>query len=479
MTTQGGTLDCAVCVIGAGPAGSSTALRLAQLGHDVCLIERDTFPRHKIGESLPPSILPVLETLGLREVMETAGFLRPRAAVVQWAGQRSSRAYGPEVAGFQVDRGMFDALILNEARVAGVRVLQPARAYRPYRVNGGWHVPLRGHEAVREVRAQFLVDAAGKHAALPRQPVATSAPTAAIYAYWQTPCGTGPETLVEAGSDAWYWAAPLPDGSFNAAVFVDRAQCAGLTQADRETLYRDYLRRSELLSPCLAGARLSPIRICDAGSHADEIPVDDTSLKVGEASCAIDPLSSQGVQSAMASAVQASIVINTILRRPENAVLARRFYKDRQQETRDQHIALAQTHYARHAQTKHATPFWHKRAASARRHDARADIPPVTDLLKADVTLQRAPDASVDTAPVVAGNQIKPGAALSHPALSRPVVYLGDCELAPLLDHLSSHPTARKLHGDWAEMIGHDRAAEVLSWLWENRIVQPLGTPRL
>lgn len=467
-------LDCSVCVIGAGPAGASTALRLAQLGHDVCLIERDLFPRHRIGESLPPSILPVLETLGLREAMEAAGFLRPRAAIVHWAGAVASRDYGPEVAGFQVDRGLFDALVLNAARAAGAQVLQPARAYRPYRDERGWCIPLRGHAAVREVRARFLVDAAGKHAALPRQSTATSAPTAALYAYWETPEGMGPETRVEAGSDAWYWGAPLPDGSFNAAVFVDTAQCAGLTGDNREALYHEHIRRSELLSPCLAGARLGPIRVCDAGSHADSGPADHDSLRVGEASCAIDPLSSQGVQSAMASAVQASIVINTMLNEPQHADLARRFYSDRQKEARERHMKLAQGHYARHAEMAGGSSFWRRRAGQAAPSDTVLEAAPVTGSLKADVVLRCAADASVDVMPVVAGDRIKPGMALRHPALSRPVVYLGGCEIAPLLQHLTAHPTARQLHYDWSEKVGHDRAANVLSWLWRHGIVQPV-----
>src|SRR5262245_41249868 len=47
-----------VCIIGAGPAGSALAIRLAQLGHDVCIVERAVFPRSHIGESLSPGIWP-------------------------------------------------------------------------------------------------------------------------------------------------------------------------------------------------------------------------------------------------------------------------------------------------------------------------------------------------------------------------------------------------------------------------------------
>ena len=44
-----------VCVIGAGPAGSIFATRMAQLGHQVHLIERQRFPRAHLGEFLAPA----------------------------------------------------------------------------------------------------------------------------------------------------------------------------------------------------------------------------------------------------------------------------------------------------------------------------------------------------------------------------------------------------------------------------------------
>ena len=40
-----------VCVVGAGPAGSVFAARMAQLGHEVRLIEQERFPRGRLGES--------------------------------------------------------------------------------------------------------------------------------------------------------------------------------------------------------------------------------------------------------------------------------------------------------------------------------------------------------------------------------------------------------------------------------------------
>ena len=52
-----------VVIAGAGPAGSTACYLLAGLGFRVLLLEKSEFPRYRIGESLTPSILPVLDFL--------------------------------------------------------------------------------------------------------------------------------------------------------------------------------------------------------------------------------------------------------------------------------------------------------------------------------------------------------------------------------------------------------------------------------
>ena len=64
-----------VIIAGAGPAGSTACFLLAGLGYRVLLLERSNFPRYRIGESLTPSILPLLDFLKLRAKIESAEFL--------------------------------------------------------------------------------------------------------------------------------------------------------------------------------------------------------------------------------------------------------------------------------------------------------------------------------------------------------------------------------------------------------------------
>jgi len=55
-----------VAVIGGGPGGSSAAAHLARGGLSVTLFERDVFPRFKVGESLVPATMLMLERLGVQ-----------------------------------------------------------------------------------------------------------------------------------------------------------------------------------------------------------------------------------------------------------------------------------------------------------------------------------------------------------------------------------------------------------------------------
>jgi 2-polyprenyl-6-methoxyphenol hydroxylase-like FAD-dependent oxidoreductase len=54
-----------ICVVGGGPAGAVAAMRLAQLGHDVVLLEKADFPRRHVGEGLSPGTWPLLRYLDI------------------------------------------------------------------------------------------------------------------------------------------------------------------------------------------------------------------------------------------------------------------------------------------------------------------------------------------------------------------------------------------------------------------------------
>src|SRR5476649_354390 len=110
-----------VIVVGGGPAGAATALQLARAGVDVTLIERARFPRRKVcGEYQNAGAVSALDRLGLLDAIRQASFglrglrlVPPGAPAVELPFAHESLA---------CDRATFDALILDAAQAAGVRV---------------------------------------------------------------------------------------------------------------------------------------------------------------------------------------------------------------------------------------------------------------------------------------------------------------------------------------------------------------------
>ena len=64
---------CDVLVVGGGPGGSTAAALLAQKDFSVLVVERESFPRFHIGESLLPANVPLLDRLGVHDALRKAG----------------------------------------------------------------------------------------------------------------------------------------------------------------------------------------------------------------------------------------------------------------------------------------------------------------------------------------------------------------------------------------------------------------------
>ena len=314
-----------VCVIGAGPAGSTFAARMAQLGHDVCLVERQSFPRRQLGELLSPGVLPLLDMTGARQSVEAARFRRVRTVRVKWERAAEVRE-DPREQGLIVDRGEFDRLLLERAKALGVRILQPATMRTCDRGHGGWTLGVETQGRIVRLDADFLANARGRAGggAGPRQQTARR--TLALYGYWRG-SGLPQEPHIEAGEEAWYWGVPLPDGTYNTLVFVDVRRFRERKQETLAARFLELLRRSGIMAECSDAQLVSPVSAIDATPYLDRDSATSSTIKLGDAALAIDPLSSSGVQKAIQGALQAAIVANTLLCRRDMTVPALEFYR--------------------------------------------------------------------------------------------------------------------------------------------------------
>jgi flavin-dependent dehydrogenase len=469
---------CEVCVIGGGPAGAVAAWKLARLGHAVLVVERAAFPRPHVGEALSPGIWPQLDLLGLTGAVCAAGFHPTSTAMVRWSHVRAETVHHPDPPGLMVDRGRFDLLLLEHARRAGARLVQPGLALAPRRTAHGWIVPVRTPQGDRWVRASFLVDAGGRSSRLGNRRKRTGPPTLALHGTWVRTGGWGGETRVEAGPDEWLWAAPRPDGTLSAMAFVDveRYRSARMAGISREALYRSVLARSALLAEVLAAELVGSTGVCDATCWHDPEPVGDRLLKIGEAAFALDPLSSTGVQKAMQTAWSGAIAVHTLLTPDADGEAARRFYGENHGAAVERHAAWTEGFYAT-ARRYAGHPFWRRRAAA--RHfsagpETAATAAPVPSAL--DVGLRLSAAAALVATPCVTGDLIAARRALVHPGLDRPVAFLDGVEIAPLLDAVPSGATLNDLTALWSRQLPRSpagQAAALADWLVRHGILVP------
>lgn len=472
-TVSSERLSVDVLVIGGGPAGSTLASRLAQLGYEVALLERSTFPRPHLGESLTPGVLPLLRCTGADAPVAAAGFPRIERVLVDWDGAARERHDG-DAQGLLVDRGRFDLLLLEHARSLGVRVLQPAMLTERHHNGGRWRARARWNGRCVQIEASLLSDAAGRSRGLPTRRQPTSSRTFCLYGYWR---GFRSPVLprIQALSDAWCWRVPLPGRLVNLLAFVDPERLRGQPRVI-DTRYHELVRGSALVADQPAAQLAGRVLAADATPYLDRDCVTPTTIKVGDAALSLDPISSSGVQRAVQTALAGAVVVNTLLRRPGAADAACRFFRDSLTRASDRHRTWAAEHYARAAAT-FPGDFWARRSALANGASRLTSAPARRNgsALDLESRFQVSPQTVLVDIPCAVGEFVEVRAAVSHPALDEAVAFVGGWELAPLVRRVARGLTGHQLIDSWSALVPPDAALAIGSWLARNDILIPVG----
>jgi flavin-dependent dehydrogenase len=441
-----------VVIAGAGPAGSTACYLLAGLGFRVLLLEKSGFPRYRIGESLTPSILPVLDFLKLRQTVESAGFLRMPGHTVCWGSPEPRTGYySPDKSrmGFQVWRESFDTLLLENARSQkGVEVKLGTGVNQVDIDRRGVTV-----HAMRQgpIRTRFFVDATGHAGVLARQDLRQRDPdfkTLAVTGYWRdatAPAGDDfGNTLLEAYENGVVWSVPLHNGLRNVTVLVDWSQGRRIRELGLRDFYLSEMARLSYVSKFLDAASL-PVapRVSDATLYTARQFAGERFLLLGDAGLFIDPLSSEGVQTAMASSLTGAVVINTILRRPAAAASALTFYRDAQNNAYSTHYRQSAEYYDQERRWPDSI-FWRKRSgllASAQRagangNGAGAPLKPPSEVSH----VRLAPDVRIERRPVLEWPYVETREVLVTDSNARGLRFLHNVCVPALLREIKKKP---------------------------------------
>jgi menaquinone-9 beta-reductase len=300
-----------VLIVGAGPAGSVTALLLARAGVRVRIVDRSTFPREKLcGDTLNPGALAILEHHGLAGPLHGRA-LRVDGMTVTGLGQVSvTGAYGPGIYGLALSRRDLDAALLDAAIAAGAR-FDPAIDVRAplmagARVEGA---RLRTTAGEEDVRSPVTVAADGRHSRLAfGLGLARFARRPRRWAFGAYYTGVGGLTTfgeMHVRADGYIGVALVPGGLAN--VCVVRESAVGATATQAAALRGDVIAAAIGADPALSARFVSATRVSDVtvlGPLAVECDCAGLPglLLAGDAAGFIDPMTGDGLRFAIRGA---------------------------------------------------------------------------------------------------------------------------------------------------------------------------------
>jgi flavin-dependent dehydrogenase len=369
--------DWDVAIVGAGPAASAAALCLLQApGLRVCIIDPGHRQPFAVGESIPPDTRLDLERLGAWDRFVADAHQPCLGSCSAWGSDQlgyNDFLLNPYGAGWHLDRPRFNRTLLEQACSAGATTITGSRLTgRPEKLSAGYRLRLLDHDSAadRPLTTRFVIDATGRSAAFARTTGAERTERdrlCVVCGFFDGVTAASPSrlTLLEAERDGWWYAAALPDNRLIVAFSTDASTVrqAGLTRPGR------WLARclgTHHVAGRLDGCRFLPdsltVRLAtssilrpSAGPHW---------FAVGDAAATHDPISSAGIQKALADGARAATAAATALSDTGTGTvtdIAVDYITGT--ETAFREYEANRDYFYRLEERWPDSPFWHRRAA--------------------------------------------------------------------------------------------------------------------
>ncbi|MBX7547972.1 tryptophan 7-halogenase [Streptomyces sp. NPDC004232] len=326
-------------VVGGGPAGATAATAVALRGHRVLLLERDTFPRYQIGESLlPATVHGLCRLLGVADEVARAGFTPKRGGTMRWGRDplpwqfsfsMTPRLPEPTATAFQVERSRFDEILLRNAERVGVQVREGSPVRRVLSVGGR----VRGVEytdrdgTARTAQARYVIDASGNTSRIHSQVGGARVYSdffrnLAVFGYYaggrRLPEPDSGNIFCAAFDAGWLWYIPLRDDLTSVGAVIAPEHLAAV-QRDPRGAWQDMIKACPEVDRLLTDVPLATEPPYDRIRVRKDYSYWKTSLWVpgmalaGDSACFVDPVLSSGVHLATYGALLAARSVNSAL----------------------------------------------------------------------------------------------------------------------------------------------------------------------
>lgn len=350
------TTEYDLAVLGGGPAGLVSALLMRRHGYSVVLLNKPSNGAEKVGESMPAATNRLLQKLALPAL--THDTHDPiSGAMCYWAGfleQQDGLAY-IQGCDWRLNRTLFEKMLFEQAQAEGVDFINEKLTH-VCREEHHWVLET---DATQSITSEFIIDASGRSAILPRLLSVGKDKGPPLIAVWasvgidtSTYETLTQQTLIESQANGWWYAARLPQQRIMAIFHTDAEYAADLRKQPH--LWQQQMANTALLSKQLPIDSFTNIVPKAANAR-------DTNLKsvygdgwaaCGDAALSFDPLSSQGIYNALASA---AMLYKALINEDRESSL--REYQLRLNQVAATYQQKRQQYY-RQAYNEYQTEFW-------------------------------------------------------------------------------------------------------------------------
>lgn len=320
-----------VVIIGAGPAGAVAACLLRQLGHTVTILEKMTFPRFIIGESLLPQCLTVLKKAGCLDAIEQAGFQTKVGATFQHKGVFQKIVFGDKFSAgpataFHVERDQFDKILADCAEEKGAIVKYQSTVLEVKPKLNNTRIKYQDKDGkCHTITTKFVLDASGYGRVLPRlldiDKPSSLEPKGSLFTHVEDNIITGEhardETLIithPQHRDVWYWLISFSNGRSSVGC-VGSPEFMAPYQARGIEGLKDLINQDKVLGDILRNAKYDT-RDYEINAYSGNVSrlYGDGYAVLGNAGEFLDPVFSSGVTVALQSSDLAVRVLDKMLK---------------------------------------------------------------------------------------------------------------------------------------------------------------------
>lgn len=305
-----------VVIVGAGPGGSATALKLAESGLRVALLDKASFPRDKVcGDFIAGHGIRVLKEISpsaYNRLLEFPSKAKNKSTLL-FIGNTKPMEFFWKQQSYTVRRIDFDNMLVEEVLATKKVDFFPAHGLKTiHRLGKDFELICQNGQ---KINCHILIGADGAHSVVARQLANFSIDRehygGSVRAYF-----TGVKNIRAAANEVYvhkdvvpgyFWLFPVGEDSANVGIGMHSRHITK-HKVDLKARFYDFIKEHPALQSKLGDAQMvSPLQGFGLPFYSKEFRIHgDGYMLIGDAACLIDPSNGEGIMLALQSGKMAA-----------------------------------------------------------------------------------------------------------------------------------------------------------------------------